>query len=218
MAAGIFFDILLNLCLWLPVALIVFALGWVGLFWGERRKARRLRWLSLFLLCYGACALLINFKYSSDNPTYRMGDEQLKPFLQALSVADSASLSFTPISSEAEIKIYDSKDQDCPLELSVGRDLHPPLDQYVGQFICFQKIDGAYMWVGESELHFSFGERIFMRYGKLMSSDNYSTTHSLVIKYTGKDLRLQKSNLTLEDIQPVLAEWEMVRLASTPSP
>jgi hypothetical protein len=96
----------------LPVALIAIVGGLAGLAADRRRKG--LMWLvSLFVLGVGACMLLVlvgnRFSPEPSPPTswpkYHIMDEQMEPFVSAISVVDPTSLGFTPIPADAWVEI-----------------------------------------------------------------------------------------------------------------
>ena len=205
----------------LPVALIAIVGGLAGLAADRRRKG--LMWLvSLFVLGVGACMLLVlvgnRFSPEPSPPTswpkYHIMDEQMEPFVSAISVVDPTSLGFTPIPAGAwgEISPYPND-----IYIFVADDLYPAY-QYFHQKIDFQKVGDTYKWIGQTEYHRGPGpnEKIVIEY-RMESGYGYPNARTLVIEYTGEDPRLKKSNLTLEDIRPVLAEWEKYRPTPMPS-
>lgn len=211
----------LCVALWLPIALIATTGGLAGLVADRRRKGAA--WIvSLCALSVGACMLFVFvrnkfFPEHPPRPSYHIMDEQLKPFVPAMNEVDPPSLGFTPIPANAQITIYEDEDTPkCHVELFVYIGPRTSDGQYAYQTICFQKVDDTYKWIGELEYHESRNEWIVMRYGTV-PRDRYPTAHTLIIEYTGKDPRLQKPNLTLEDIRPILAEWEERRLTPRPS-
>jgi hypothetical protein len=206
--------------LWLPTALIATMGGLAGLAVDKQRKG--MVWLiSLVGLGVGVCMLFVvvrNRFFPEPSPTpwprYHIMDEQLKPFVSAINEVDPISLGFSPIPANAWVEISPYPDD---IYIFVSDDLYPSL-QYFFQQIYFQKVGNTYKWVGEEEYHRgpSPNEKIVMKYW-MESSYGYPNARTLVIEYTGEDFRLKKSNLTPEDIRPILAEWEKYRLTSRPS-
>jgi hypothetical protein len=221
-ALGVLLDVLCFGILWVPVGLIALVGGLIGLVASRRRNATI--WIvSLCAVGVGACMLSIFvrnrfFPEYPPKPTYNLMDEQVKPFVPAIERANPSSLGFTLIPADAKITIYEDESPDCPRELFYYIVPFMPEigNHYAYQSICFQKNGDAYLWVGEFEYHVSLGETLDIRYGTVAERYHHPSTHSVIITYVGKDPRLQKPNLTLEEVRPILVEWEARR--QTPKP
>ncbi len=81
--------------------------------------------------------------------------------------------------------------------------------------ISLVKVDNVLKWTGESEYHVGPNryEGITITY---YTNPKAVHPNTLTVKYKGEDLRLKEPNLTLEDIRPILAEWEKSCAKPTP--
>jgi hypothetical protein len=142
-------------------------------------------------------------------------DERLRPLWVAIDRrADRSSLGFTEIPPDARIQLEG--------RAIWGRDYDAMLHIYskTSRTVAFRKVGSDYEWIGEQESHQgpkdytcpdgTFKEHITITYETQHVSGFPLNTVSVV--YWGDDPRLaNRSNLSLEDIAPVLQEWSQAR-------
>jgi len=152
-------------------------------------------------------------------PSYHLTDEEIKPFQAAIAEVDRAALGFTPISANARIEIeYASDTRPYDVMLHIYAE--------TSRTIAFKKIGDRYKWIGEQEVHEgpnqfttvdgTLNEYIVIDYDTEGGSG--IPVNELTILYEGEDTRLNSKhfNLTLQDVQPILAEWQVIRPTPTP--
>ena len=132
------------------------------------------------------------------------------------------SLGFSPIPSNAQVTIQDFGSTAAAF-ISIGSETD--LGPYPYWDIYFVKEGATYKWGAESETRWApnrFDNIDISYFTDSISPGNYNTrserkpSNILVVEYRGNDPRLAKPNLTLNDIQPVLAEWEEAWAKATP--
>ena len=120
---------------------------------------------------------------------------------------DRASLGFTPVTTNADIK----------LELASGRAYDAMLHVYgaTPRTISFRKTESGYSWTGEQEVYQgpkwhqtvdgTFREDIVIEYQT--EPVNGIPTNQLYIRYTGSDTNLTQREFTLAEVSPILEKW-----------
>ncbi len=204
--------------------------GVVGLISDRRRRGRTwkisLSALIISLTLLLVCGLPAIFPYIPPPPTpgpvYKLTDEAVRPFLQAINQSNRLSLGFSPISSEAQVTIQDYGSTAAAF-ISIGPETD--LDAHPHWSIYFVKEGNTYKWGGESETYWApnrFDNISISYFTDSISPGDYNTraerkpSNILVVEYRGEDPRLKKPNLTLEDVRPVLAEWKKAWARATP--
>ncbi|MBM4449050.1 MAG: hypothetical protein FJ015_07435 [Chloroflexi bacterium] len=150
----------------------------------------------------------------------KLSDAVMQPFLSAMNEVDRVSLGFSPIPPDARIKIERPREGRLPYDVM----LHIYAD--TSRTVAFRKEDDSYRWIAEQEVHTGphkyssvdgyLDEQIIITYHK--ESLDATSLNKTVIIYLGDDPRLKrKAELTLQDVQPVLDEWRLMR-SKTPTP
>lgn len=134
-------------------------------------------------------------------------DPRIQPLLRAMDEIDRAGFGFTPVTTNAQIK----------LEIASGRAYDAMLHVYgqTSPTIAFRKTASGYRWTFEQESHQgpgwyqtvdgTFREYILVEY----QTDRVDgiPTNQLWIRYMGSDTNLTGRELTLDEIRPILAGW-----------
>jgi hypothetical protein len=205
--------------------------GSIGLLssWKQRGKTWE---LSLIVLAIGLIPLILCGSPMlfpqppkpprTPEPEYKLTDEVVKPFIQAINQSNRLSLGFSPIPHDATvIKGCDgSKDSIC---ISYGPSTG--WGNYSNWMVFFKGINDGYVWIGEQETHAGPHryENIYISYftdlipGCNCRPPEAKPNNILIVEYRGEDPRLKKPNLTLEDIRPVLIEWKEAWARATPA-
>lgn len=185
------------------------------------RKNKNARIIPIVILVIGFClviyvapAFIPEDFWVNLRPSYKLGDEELKPYEHAINEIDRASLGFSAITHDTEIKILDGQEEktvSCPeVELYIP---DMPIKKH---HICLTKIGDKYVWYSEYEQYLGPNrfESIWIAYSSQpgllnqYSIKNNYEPYTLVIEYWGSnDPRLENKTLTLEYIQPFLDEW-----------
>ncbi len=223
-ACVVFWPIILVVIL--ATSSIVATGGAIGLI--SDRKRRGAIWkksiiaLIIGLLPLFVCGLpLILPKPPPPTPTplYKLADESIKPFLQAINQSNRLSYGFLPLPVDAQVMIYDYGSE---VNVAVFSGSKVFVNQYENWEcgdtewdISLVKVDNVLKWTGESEYHVGPNryEGITITY---YTNPKVVHPNTLTVKYKGEDLRLKEPNLTLEDIRPILAEWEKSCAKPTP--
>lgn len=136
-----------------------------------------------------------------------LSDSKVQPFLDAMGRVDRASLGFTPVTTNADIK----------LELASGRAYDAMLHVYgaTSRTISFRKSESGYSWTGEQEVYEgpkwyqtvdgTFREFMVIEYQT--ERINGIPTNQLYIRYTGSDTNLTERQFTLAEVRPILEKW-----------
>jgi hypothetical protein len=141
-----------------------------------------------------------------------LDDERIAPMLKAINEVNRASLGFTPIINDSEI-ILEKGHQGYDVMLHI-------YSSASSRTIAFLRTPNGYKWIHEQE--------IFTGPNKYSTVDGivdehivitYETEHvsgvplnQINIHYYGDDLRLShKFDLTLNDVLPIIAEWEKLK-------
>jgi len=149
-------------------------------------------------------------------PTYRVGDQRLRPYLSAMDAVDRTSLGFTPIPRDAKIRVVPvggEREYDVHLQASF-RDVY-----------FRENADGSYEWVGESQAftgprRYDTGagienEELVIAYYRVPVSG--AALNQVQVYYSGDDPRFKyEPFLTLEEARTILQEWASQR--ATPAP
>ncbi len=227
LACVVFWPIILVAIL--IVSLVITAGGAIGVVSDRKRRGRTWR-ISISAFIIGLLPLLIcglplilpKPPPPTPTPRYKLTDEPVKPFLQAINQSNRLSLGFSPISSEAQVTILDRG-----TTIEVYFTIEPIMGWGASRNwdIDFVKTDDTYKWAGEHESYAGphRNENIYISYyTDAISTGDYIThagrlpSDTLVVEYRGPDPRLTKPNLTLDDIRPVLAEWKKAWTEATP--
>ncbi len=138
--------------------------------------------------------------------------------LQAIAAVDRGTLGFTPIPTNAEVHLYSRSDARYDAMVII---FDTPA-RYGGVYrnIEFRKTATGYKWLREFEFH--PGPMTFNQSGHVAHeyiSITYDTTgisgvtpNKLRVHYEGPDRRfVRRSELTLDEAKPILAEWSQRR-------
>lgn len=229
----------MEMLAWLCVAifpiifLVVFSVAVAGGFLGViigfvSTKNRRTLWvISIPVLIVGALPLLAHGIWRlapqpTPEPVYKLADDSVKPLLQAINQSNRLALGFSPIPLEARIVIqHYTYNSTAAAYISV--EPHTEWGSYTGWAISFAQNGNAYQWVGESEIYAGPNryENIYIQYSTKQGWPYYTQqgdipVNTLVVEYRGKDTRLKKTNLTLDDVRPILSEWKKTWETLTP--
>lgn len=129
---------------------------------------------------------------------------------------DRASIGFTPVTTNAEIK----------LELASGRAYDAMLHVYgaTSRTISFRKTESGYSWTGEQEIYQgpkwyqtvdgTFREFMVIEYQT--ERVNGIPTNQLCIRYTGSDTNLIDHEFTLDEVRPILEKWNSTPIEPWP--
>jgi hypothetical protein len=187
------------------------------------RKNKDTRKIFIVILVIGLClavyvgrAFIPEDFWDNLQPSYKLGDEKLKPFENAINEIDRTSLGFSTITPDTEIKILKGDEEkwvSCPdIELYIP-DL--PIKKH---HICIKKLGDNYFWDSEYEEYLGPNpwESIWFAYSsrpgvlnQLGDPRENSEPYTLVIEYWGSsDQRLENRTLTLEYVEPFLDEWK----------
>ena len=138
-----------------------------------------------------------------------LDDERIAPMLNAINEVDRASLGFTPIPKDSEV-ILEEGHQTYDVMLHIYSTVS-------SRTIAFLKTSDGYKWIHEQE--FFTGPNKYTTVDGTVSEHiviTYEPEHvsgvplnQINIDYYGDDPRLShRSNLTLDDVIPIMAEWE----------
>jgi hypothetical protein len=140
-----------------------------------------------------------------DVPT---SDPQLQPFFKALNEVDREALGFTPVPTNAHIR----------LERASGRAYDAMLHIYdtTRRTIAFRKTPDGYRWINEQEIHDgpgwhqsmegTFRENILVEFQT--EHLNGIPTNQLYIRYTEAGTNWNARDLTLAEALPILESWK----------
>ena len=142
-------------------------------------------------------------------PPSSISDPRLAPLFKAIAAAERAPLGFTPIPANARVMLEEGGNAPYDAMLHIYAD--------TSRTVAFRKTSNGYKWISEQELFYgpndyttvdgTSQEHIVIEYQ--IERVNGIPTNQIVIDYHGDDSRLAKrDDLTLADIQPVLAEWK----------
>lgn len=147
--------------------------------------------------------------------------EAVQPFVAAMDEVDRASLGFTDIPADAVVVIGGAAPP------GFGYDAALQIYGDTSRTVFFEKNeDGSYRWAGEQEIHTGphqydspdgvYSEEISITYDTVDHFGAWLPLNTVHVLYEGEDPRLWgKSNLTLEDVAPILEEW---RALPSPTP
>lgn len=136
-----------------------------------------------------------------------VNDKALDPFKEAMAKVDTASLGFEPFPSTGTLRLELPKQTGGAYDamLHVGRST-----------IAFRKVENGYRWMMQQECH--EGPRLQETpdgpQHESLVIDHVTTTgwsiplNQTVIRYWGDDPRLRDKTLTIEDVRPILQEWD----------
>jgi hypothetical protein len=175
------------------------------------RSSRFFRMIRVFSLAFLICGCgLAPQKVSLSSP-------EIKPLLAAIEKVDRATLGFTPISTNAAIR----------LELSSRANYDAMLHVYgdTSRTIGFRKEGDGYRWISEQEIHTgpkwqqtidgNFRERIVVEYQT--ERVNGIPLNELQIVYSGDDPEIKSiEKLTLVDAQGIFARWKNAAVEPKP--
>lgn len=139
-------------------------------------------------------------------------DPNLLPFWETLEEVDRSALGFSPVSSKSKIRIENGYNKPYDIILHIYHK--------TSKTIAFnRKQGGGYYWIGEQEIFEgpnkyiigdeSYNEQITLSYYKV-KIDGTPVNNLYIIYWWGEDPRLKDvdhGELTLEDVQPILKEW-----------
>jgi hypothetical protein len=140
-------------------------------------------------------------------------DSHVAALLDIAESVDRAAFGLSSI--EREGAIY-RQDGGCGFDTMLHIDEHD-----VVRTISFVRQGTGYKWIGEQEAHLgpkeqlgperTFGEAVLIEYQTEPVAPKVPTKQTLIM-YIGEDSRLAgRTNLTLNDVRPILAEWKIRR-------
>ena len=150
-------------------------------------------------------ALLAGCGFTPQKQPY--ADPQVQQLLRATEGASTNRFGFTPVSTNADIRLEKSSG-------AYDRMLH--IYGRTSRTIAFRKQGDGFTWIGEQEIYKgpkqyttvdgTFFEEICLTY-ELQRVAHYKL-NQLNISYSGEDVRVaHKEDLTLQTILPILKEW-----------
>ena len=151
---------------------------------------------------------------------YDVNNPEVRPLINAINAVDRTTLGFTPIPPHTRIAIGRTVGSRATYDVMMN------VFSTTARTIAFKQQGAKYIWVGEQETHTgplvydagesgSLHEEITLNYDTVPISGFPLNTLSIV--YRGPDPRLAgKSPLTLEDVQPILQEWQRSMPQVTP--
>ena len=188
---------------------------------GTRRLWRRSRYAALAGAGAGVLAVVgvplwVFLRSLPAFNTTTMDSEAMKPFIAAMDEVDRAFLGFTDIPPDAVVQIERA------ISPGYGYDVMLHVYADTSRTIAFRRDNDGYTWIGEQEIHTGPGmyetadgvyeEHISITYDTVDQLGAPLPLNTVHVYYTGEDPRLWgKSNLTLEDVAPILEEWRALR-------
>jgi hypothetical protein len=141
-----------------------------------------------------------------------LSDPRLAPMLRAIEAVDRSALGFTPIRSDARIRLE--------ARGRAGYDAMLHVDGTTSRTIAFRKTATGYRWIHEQEMH--YGPKTFATVDGPIREHitiTFEVEHisgaplgRTWVSYTGEDPRVAgRFDLTLKDVQPILLEWQANR-------
>jgi len=136
-----------------------------------------------------------------------LSDPKIQPLLKAMNQIDRAGLGFTPVTTNAQIR----------LEIASDRAYDAMLHVYgaTARTIAFRKTQTGFRWVSEQEIYEgpkwyqtvdgTFRENFVIEYQT--EPVNGIPTNRIYIQYTGSDTNLINREFTLADVRPILEQW-----------
>ena len=142
-----------------------------------------------------------------------LSDPKIAPMLKAIAAVDRSSMGFTPIPTNARIRLE--------MRPRAGYDAMLHIYAATQRTIAFRKTPDGYKWIAEQEIHYGpkmfttgdgdFQEHVVVEYQ--LEPVNGIPTNQIHISYWGEDARLAgRDDLTLETIKPILEEWKGTRI------
>lgn len=140
--------------------------------------------------------------------TVSYSDTNFIAMLKAMNAVDRTVLGFTPVSTNANIRLEFGSESNYDAMLHIYADTQ--------RTIAFRKTPDGYRWIGEQEIHYgpksctdhegNYQEHLVIEFQT--EPVNGQTTNQIMVSYYGEDTRLKRRNLKLNDIRPILKEWE----------
>jgi hypothetical protein len=192
------------------MALAIFGFIFGIVFVAVHLLLRKQHWILKGLISFVSTIVIIVIAIYGFSPKkIDYADPELVPLWKAVEAVDRASMGFTPISKDSEIRIERSNGKKYDVMLHIYH--------HSSRTISFRKKEGGFVWTGEQELFDgpkkystpdgTINECIVLTYDKEKISGY--PINVLNISYEGEDPRLSGRNaLTLKDIQPILKEWK----------
>jgi hypothetical protein len=134
-------------------------------------------------------------------------DPELAPFKEAMAQVDTAALGFEPFPTTGELR----------LELaSRPGGAYDAMLHVHRSTIAFRKTPAGYQWIMQQEVHYGprlqehpdgpMAESVVIDH---VTTPGYSAPpNQTVIRYWGDDPRLMHEPLTIEQVRPILEEWD----------
>jgi hypothetical protein len=195
--------------------------------WKRRGKIWTLSLIALVvglmpLLGYAATMIMPKPTPPTPEPVYRLTDEPVKPFLQAINQSNRLSFGFSPLPVDSQVTIqYYEYNSTAATFISIGP--HTDWGSYTSWDVYFERKGDIYQWIGEKETYAGPHryENIYIHYTTkqgwpYVTRRGDVPPNTLVVEYRGEDSRLTKPNLTLEDVRPILSEWKKTWEMFTP--
>jgi hypothetical protein len=138
-----------------------------------------------------------------------LSDSRVQPLLKAMEQVDRPSLGFTPVTTNAQIKLETHS-----LAGSYDAMLH--VYGATSRTIAFRKTATGYRWTAEQEIYQgpkwwqtmdgTFREEMIIEYQT--ERVNGIPTNQLSIRYQGSDTNLEGREFTLAEVRPILEKWK----------
>ncbi|MDB6017991.1 MAG: hypothetical protein JWR19_2480 [Pedosphaera sp.] len=146
-----------------------------------------------------------------------LSDSRVQPLLKAMEQVDRPSLGFTPVTTNAQIKLETHS-----LAGSYDAMLH--VYGATSRTIAFRKTATGYRWTAEQEIYQgpkwwqtmdgTFREEMIIEYQT--ERVNGIPTNQLSIRYQGSDTNLEGREFTLAEVRPILEKWKTSPVESQP--
>jgi hypothetical protein len=172
-------------------------------------RSRLQRILAVLLFCFVGCGLVP--KHVS------LSDTEIKPMVDAMNKVDRSALGFTPVSTNAKIR----------LDLRSGGpyDAMLHVDGETSRTIAFRKTQQGYRWISEQEIHKgpkwrrsvdgNFREEIVVEYQT--ERVNGIPENEIYIIYDGEDPEIKRTDkLSLLEAQAIIQRWKSAPVEPEP--
>jgi len=166
-----------------------------------------------YTLSAAAIGLFVSCGFAPEKVS--LSDPRVVPLLQAATNFARASYGFTPIPTNADVRLESRR--------RAGYDAMLHFYGETSRTVAFRKTPTGWKWIHEQEIFTGpnlytnvdgvFHEEIVITYGTEATSGN--TPNKLKVQYEGEDLRLtsvsNRYDLTLAQVAPVLEQWRQKR-------
>ena len=144
---------------------------------------------------------------------YKVSDQSVQPYLQAINQSNRLSLGFSQIPPDAEVEVYENLSKITEVYIHAGP--QTGWGYYTEWNDRLAKVNGSYKWLSEEEIYAGphQTENIYIDY---YTDSTIGPSNIITVKYRGEDSRLSNKDLTLEEVQPIIIEWEKAWATATP--